>query len=185
MRLLLVEDEKDLGVSIHNALTKRDYIVDWVEDGQTAWDYLNEELLSLSINAEVLLSSHIPDQSCFYIQGNESQIYRMLLNVVGNAIKYTPVGGEVKINLLANNNQGIITIQDTGIGIPAVDVPHIFDRFYRVNSDRSRNTGGSGLGLAIALAIVQTHQGKLEVESLVDQGSKFTVILPLISKINK
>lgn len=146
---------------------------------------VEEELLSLSINAEVSLSSNLPDQFCFYIQGNESQIYRMLLNLVGNAIKYTPVCGEVKINLSANAYQGIITIQDTGIGIPNADIPHIFDRFYRVSSDRSRHTGGSGLGLAIALAIVQAHKGKLEVESQVDVGTKFTVFLPLISKINK
>jgi signal transduction histidine kinase len=146
---------------------------------------VEEELLSLSMNAEVSLSSNLPDKFCFYIQGNESQIYRMLLNLVSNAIKYTPVGGEVKINLSVNAYQGIITIQDTGIGIPNADIPHIFDRFYRVNSDRSRHTGGSGLGLAIALAIVQAHKGKLEVESQVDVGSKFTVFLPLISKINK
>jgi signal transduction histidine kinase len=146
---------------------------------------VEEELLSLSMNAEVSLSSNLPDKFCFYIQGNESQIYRMLLNLVSNAIKYTPVGGEVKINLSVNAYQGIITIQDTGIGIPSADIPHIFDRFYRVNSDRSRHTGGSGLGLAIALAIVQAHKGKLEVESQVDVGTKFTVFLPLISKINK
>lgn len=146
---------------------------------------VEEELLSLSMNAEVSLSSNLPDQFCFYIQGNESQIYRMLLNLVGNAIKYTPVCGEVKITLSANAYQGIITIQDTGIGIPNANIPHIFDRFYRVSSDRSRHTGGSGLGLAIALAIVQAHKGKLEVESQVDVGTKFTVFLPLISKINK
>ncbi|MFM2063820.1 MAG: hypothetical protein RLZZ507_3491 [Cyanobacteriota bacterium] len=108
----------------------------------------------------------------------------MLLNLVSNAIKYTSVGGEVKINLSANTHQGIITIQDTGIGIPAADIPQIFDRFYRVHADSSRNTGGSGLGLAIALAIVQTHKGKIAVESQVDKGSKFTVILPLVSKVN-
>jgi signal transduction histidine kinase len=146
---------------------------------------VEEELMPLAMAAQVLLSSNIPDQSYFYIQGNENQIYRMLLNLVSNAIKYTPVGGEVKINLITNDNQGIITIKDTGIGIPDADIPHIFDRFYRVNADRSRNTGGSGLGLAIALAIVQTHKGKLEVQSHVDHGSTFTVILPLVSKINK
>ncbi|MFM7405857.1 MAG: two-component system sensor histidine kinase RppB [Cuspidothrix sp.] len=145
---------------------------------------VEEELLSLSMNAGILLSSYVPEKSYFYIQGNESQIYRMLLNLVGNAIKYTPVGGEVKINLSANTHQGIITIEDTGIGIPAADIPHIFDRFYRINSDRSRHSGGSGLGLAIALAIVQTHKGKLKVESHVDIGTKFTIILPLFSKVN-
>lgn len=146
---------------------------------------VEEELMPMAMDAQVLLSSHIPDESYFYIQGNESQIYRMLLNLVSNAIKYTPESGEVEINLTSNDHQGVITIKDTGVGIPNSDIPHIFERFYRVNSDRSRNTGGSGLGLAITLAIVQNHKGKLEVESHVDYGSTFTVILPLISKINK
>lgn len=146
---------------------------------------IEEELMPLAMAAQVSLFSNIPDQSCFYIQGNENQIYRMLLNLVSNGIKYTPVGGEVKIDLIAKDNQGVITIKDTGIGIPADDITHIFERFYRVNADRSRNTGGSGLGLAIALAIVQTHKGKLEVQSHVNNGSTFTVILPLVSKVNR
>ena len=146
---------------------------------------VEEELMPIAIDAQVLLSSHIPDQSYFYIQGNESQIYRMLLNLVSNAIKYTPASGEVNIHLTTNDHQGVITIKDTGIGIPNSDLPHIFERFYRVNADRSRNTGGSGLGLAITLAIVQTHKGKLEVQSHVNKGSTFTVILPLVSKLNR
>jgi len=146
---------------------------------------VEEELMPMAMDAQVLLSSHIPDQSDFYIHGNESQIYRMLLNLVGNAIKYTPESGEVNIHLTTNDHQGVITIKDTGIGISNSDLPHIFERFYRVNADRSRNTGGSGLGLAITLAIVQTHKGKLEVQSHVNKGSTFTVILPLVSKVNK
>jgi signal transduction histidine kinase len=145
---------------------------------------VEEELMPMAMAAQVGLSANIPDQSRLYIQGNEGQIYRMLLNLVSNGIKYTPVGGEVKINLTTNNYQGFITVKDTGVGIPAADIPHIFNRFYRVNTDRSRNTGGSGLGLAISLAIVQTHKGKLEVQSQIDHGSIFTVILPLSSKVN-
>ncbi|MFM6114803.1 MAG: two-component system sensor histidine kinase RppB [Sphaerospermopsis kisseleviana] len=146
---------------------------------------VEEELLPLAMNTGVLLSSHIPEEVNFYIQGNEGQIYRLLLNLLSNGIKYTPVGGGVQINLSANNNYAIINVIDTGIGIPAADIPQIFDRFYRVNADRCRNTGGSGLGLAIALAITQTHKGKLEVESQVDHGSTFTLSLPLVSTVNK
>jgi signal transduction histidine kinase len=146
---------------------------------------VEEELLPLAMNTGVLLSSNIPEEANFYIQGNEGQIYRLLLNLVVNGIKYTPVGGYVKINLSAKNNYAIITIIDTGIGISTGDIPRIFDRFYRVNPDRSRNTGGAGLGLAIALAITQTHQGKLEVQSQVDNGSTFTLFLPLFSRVNK
>jgi signal transduction histidine kinase len=145
---------------------------------------VEEELMPMAIEKAVTLSSHVAEENYFYIQGNESQIYRMLLNLVSNAIKYTTSGGQVQMTLTTKDKQGIITIKDTGMGIPAGDIPHIFERFYRVNADRSRNTGGSGLGLAIALAITQTHNGRLEVQSQINQGSTFTVTLPLVATLN-
>ncbi|MBD2663861.1 integral membrane sensor signal transduction histidine kinase [Richelia sinica FACHB-800] len=146
---------------------------------------VEEELMPMAMEKAVTLSINVAEENYCYIQGNESQIYRMLLNLVSNAIKYTAAGGQVQINLTTKDKQGIITIKDTGMGIPVADIPHIFERFYRVNADRSRNTGGSGLGLAIALAITQTHKGKLEVQSQIDQGSTFTVTLPLVATLNK
>ncbi|BAY28730.1 two-component sensor histidine kinase [Nostoc carneum NIES-2107] len=77
-----------------------------------------------------------------------------------------------------NDHYAVIQVEDTGIGIPQLELTRIFDRFYRVNSDRSRTTGGSGLGLAIAKAIVQTHHGSLDVQSELGKGSTFTIKLP-------
>ena len=99
-------------------------------------------------------------------------------NLIHNAIQYTPADGVVTIRLESAERNAIITIQDNGIGIAAEDLPHIFDRFYRVQADRSRNTGGTGLGLAIVRAIVQAHHGSIQVDSQLDLGSKFIVTLP-------
>jgi signal transduction histidine kinase len=81
--------------------------------------------------------------------GNSDQLYRLFSNLIVNAIQYIPRGGEVTVFLDGNDYNAVIKVQDTGIGMPKHELTRIFDRFYRVNSDRSRNTGGSGLGLAI------------------------------------
>jgi signal transduction histidine kinase len=96
-----------------------------------------------------------------------------------NAIQYTPSGEKVYVVLDRSDHQALIQIQDTGIGIEPSEQKRIFERFYRVSSDRSRGTGGSGLGLAIAQAIVQAHHGSLTVQSELGKGSTFTIRLPL------
>ncbi|MGB3138357.1 MAG: ATP-binding protein, partial [Nodosilinea sp.] len=101
-------------------------------------------------------------------------------------IQYTSPGGSVLVSLEARDSfakpygerMAIIAVKDTGIGIPPAEQSRIFERFYRVDSDRSRKTGGTGLGLAIAQAIVQRHQGQLSLDSEIGQGSLFTVSLP-------
>ena len=135
---------------------------------------LGEEFLELAIAAEVHLSSTLPDR-LIHVLGNEQQLYRLVSNLIANAIHYTPPQGQIQIRLDHRDRLGIITIQDNGIGISPPDLPHIFDRFYRVNSDRSRKTGGTGLGLAIAQAIALKHQARIKVESQVNQGSIFTI----------
>jgi signal transduction histidine kinase len=105
-------------------------------------------------------------------------MYRLFANVVINAIQYTPEKGTVKITLSVENRRAIIKISDTGIGIPKEEQRRVFERFYRVNYDRSRHTGGAGLGLAIAKAIVQLHHGSIDVTSELNQGSIFTIQLP-------
>lgn len=99
-------------------------------------------------------------------------------NLLDNAIKYTPAGGVVTLKLEVKLRRVLITIQDTGIGIPAADLAHIFDRFYRVDKARTRQTGGFGLGLAIAQQIIQAHQGKIMVESQTGKGTTFQICLP-------
>jgi PAS domain S-box-containing protein len=112
------------------------------------------------------------------MRGNPIRLRQMLDNLIGNAIKYTPEGGDITIDVEAQNDQVILRISDTGPGIPPADQPHIFEKFYRA-SNVPKGVGGSGLGLAIVKSIVDNHQGRIWVESLVGKGSAFTVVLPL------
>ncbi|MBD2640691.1 two-component sensor histidine kinase, partial [Synechocystis sp. FACHB-908] len=100
-------------------------------------------------------------------------------NLISNAIHYTPTGGEVTVMLETDKQQAIIKVQDTGIGIASENQSRVFDRFYRVDTARSRQRGGAGLGLAIAQAIAVKHQGVLTVESELGQGSLFTIRLSI------
>jgi signal transduction histidine kinase len=113
------------------------------------------------------------------ILGDEDRLKQLLLNLVDNGIKYTQPGGTVRLSLSKENGWAQLTVSDTGIGIPAEDLAHIFDRFYRVDKARSRAQGGSGLGLAIARWIVQAHGGGIQVDSTPGQGTTFQVTLPL------
>jgi signal transduction histidine kinase len=140
---------------------------------------LVEELLALAISSDITLTESILVAQPLYVNGNLEQLYRLVSNLMINAIQYTPAQGKVQVTLNRLENQGLITIQDTGIGIAPSEQKHIFDRFYRVDSARSRKTGGSGLGLAIASAIVQAHQGSIQVHSELGKGSTFTIRLPL------
>lgn len=139
---------------------------------------LTEEFLELAIASDLHLTSQIPDEE-IYVLGQESQLYRLVSNLIANAIQYTPAGGNVCISLKAGDRMAIIAVKDTGIGIAPAEQTRIFDRFYRVDSDRSRKTGGTGLGLAIAQAIAHVHQGSIQVQSKLGQGSILTVRLPL------
>ncbi len=139
----------------------------------------HEELAAMGLNAEIFLKTEIRGTEPIYIIGNEEQIYRVIFNLVINAIQYTPPGGQIILSLDSSHQQAIIQVKDTGIGIPLNEQNRIFDRFYRVHSDRSRKTGGSGLGLGIVKAIVKAHRGSIEVESQPEIGSTFTVKFPL------
>ncbi len=106
------------------------------------------------------------------------KIYQVLLNLLDNAIKYSDPGARVDVCVLEDVDSVTVRVSDTGVGIPKEDLPNLFDRFYRVNKDRSRATGGSGLGLAISKQIVELHGGNLSVRSKVGVGSTFDVRLP-------
>jgi heavy metal sensor kinase len=113
------------------------------------------------------------------VKGDDELLKRMLLNLLDNAVKYTPPGGEIRLSVATQNGDARITVSDTGVGIPSEDQAHVFDRFYRVDKARSRALGGAGLGLSIAQWIVEAHEGRLSLESKVGSGSTFTVELPL------
>jgi heavy metal sensor kinase len=111
------------------------------------------------------------------VSGDEAMLKRLFSNVLDNAIKYTPEGGKITVLLCREGKDAVIHITDTGIGIPKPDLPHIFDRFYRVDKARSRAEGGSGLGLSICKQITEVHGGSISAESEVGRGSTFTVKL--------
>lgn len=113
--------------------------------------------------------------------GDDELLRRMVLNLLDNAVKYTPTGGEIWVKLARQNGNAQIVVSDTGVGITAGDQPYVFDRFYRVDKARSRAGGGAGLGLSIAAWIVEAHGGKIVLESAPGKGSSFTVKLPLES----
>jgi signal transduction histidine kinase len=112
--------------------------------------------------------------------GSESALRRALLNLVENAVKYTPAGGRVELSLAREGPWVFVAVEDTGIGIDAADAERIFEPFVRLDEARSRETGGSGLGLTIARSVVVAHGGTLSLQSAPKSGSRFTVRLPAV-----
>lgn len=113
------------------------------------------------------------------VTGDRSKLTQIIYNLADNALKYTPEGGEITVSLSGRGQDAVLTVSDTGIGIPEEDMAHIFDRFYRVDKARSRATGGTGLGLSIVRQMVQLHGGDIAVVSQPGMGSVFSVTLPL------
>jgi len=144
---------------------------------------LLEGFSALAIAADLSLGVDIQTRHPLYVLGDEEQLYRLTANLVMNAIQQTLAGGKVMLCLSQQDPFALVRVVDTGIGIADDHQQRIFDRFYRVSFDRSRQTGGSGLGLAIAQAIAQAHHGTLQVESKPSQGSIFTLQLPLMPRL--
>lgn len=124
------------------------------------------------------LSFKVDRTSEYWLQGDRDQLSRLFTNLISNAIKYTPDQGEITVELIATKAGLQTRVIDTGIGIPEDAIAKLFDRFYRVDPARTKATGGSGLGLAIAQAIVENHQGQIQIESQVKQGTTVIVTLP-------
>ena len=108
------------------------------------------------------------------------KVERVLLNLLVNALRHTPPGGEVKVTTGVRGAQATLTVADTGEGIPSADLARVFERFYRVDRARSRDTGGTGLGLAIVRHVVENHGGDVSVDSQLGAGTTFTVHLPTV-----
>ena len=109
----------------------------------------------------------------------EDDLYQVIFNLVENGIKYNMAGGRITVSLHRVEDNAVLRVSDTGMGIPKEALSHIFERFYRVDKARSRATGGSGLGLAIVRTIVQRNRGEITVDSVLDQGTCFTVTFPI------
>lgn len=119
-----------------------------------------------------------------WVSADQGLIKQAVRILVDNAIKYTPAGGEIRLRVLRSDKDVHFVVQDSGIGIPAQDIPHIFERFYRADDSRARATGGTGLGLSIAKWIAERHGGHLEVLSREDIGTRFTLVLPATAYFN-
>ncbi len=141
---------------------------------------LTDEFQPQAQAKEQTLQLAIPAQPA-HSQGDPLQLRQALNNLIGNAIKYTPVKGKIDVSLEQNGAEAIIKIRDTGYGIPAADLPFIFDRFYRVSEGHPEGIEGNGLGLAIVKSIAERHGGQVNVESVAEQGSCFRFTLPLHS----
>jgi len=123
---------------------------------------------------------HIPDSTIPLVEADQALIERAVQNLIDNAIKYSDPDGDVHITLkLAENEQIAIEVEDNGIGVSPVDLPRLFERFYRANSRKSLEERGSGLGLAIVKSIAERHNGSVSVESQLGKGSKFTFKIPI------
>jgi len=158
--------------------------------GKEQWNFtevnLGKLISNLSADVEVLckekgLSLQLGKTKDLVVKGDEARLRELFMNLLDNAISYTPAPGTVSVSFRREGQMAVVAITDTGIGIPAEDIPFIFERFYRVDKSRSRAEGGSGLGLAICQYIAEAHGGKIEVESKVGAGSTFSVWLPLQS----
>lgn len=138
--------------------------------------YLQGRSLSQPKSIELVLNPNVTEE--IRILGDEMRLRQIFLNLIANAVNYTPEHGRIEISLSVTGEEAIVKIADTGIGIPAEHLPYIFDRFYRVDKARNREDGGTGLGLAIVDSFVKAHGGRVEVASIPGAGSAFTVYLP-------
>lgn len=140
-----------------------------IEDVQRSIEMISDDI-------EVVLG----DMDQVYINGDEHKLRQLLMILIDNGIKYNKANGRVILSLKNDGRQAIIQVEDSGIGISEEALPHIFERFYRVDKTRSRNRSGAGLGLAIAKAIVDAHRGSIEVASCVGKGTTFTIKFPVV-----
>ncbi|HXQ36011.1 MAG TPA: ATP-binding protein, partial [Anaerolineales bacterium] len=143
---------------------------------------LTEVFQEMSILAGNKVRVHLNEIDQVYVNGDRDRLKQVLINLVANAVQYTPAGGDIFLSLETIKDQARIICRDTGPGIPAEDLPHIFERFYRAEKSRTRGkTTSFGLGLSIANWIVERHGGRIEVNSKEGKGTTFAIWLPLWS----
>ena len=126
----------------------------------------------------VAMNAVLPDAP-LTVNGDRQRLAQVLLNLLSNALRHTPAGGQITVSVTRTGDEGRVSVRDTGEGIPAAALPHIFERFYRADRARSRDTGGSGLGLSIARSLIEAHGGRIWAVSEEGKGSEFTFALPL------
>jgi len=125
------------------------------------------------------ISVQCSSKQAVLVEGDRARLKQVVVNLLDNAIKYTSSGGTIQLNVNRENGHAIFDVADTGIGIPADSVRHVFERFFRVDKARSRDEGGAGLGLSIVKSICTAHNAEVQVDSVVGKGSRFRIKLPL------
>lgn len=140
---------------------------------------LQDIVIKLAKPKEIRVEKTIEKNVLVASAGTKDKLARALLNILENAVKYTPRKGRIQILLNKEHNHAKIQVSDTGIGITEKDLPHIFERFYRGSS--TDKTLGTGLGLAITQSIIQSHQGKIQVKSNPGKGTTVIIVLPIIN----
>lgn len=173
----LVSDLLTLARSDSNLLETRAEVFDFCEQGEKTAESIRPLADAKEITLELKKPAAIP------VTGDPQRLSQLLYILLDNAIKYTPNGGTVKLYLSHEGNDLFIKVQDSGIGIEAKDLPHIFERFYRADKSRGRQMGGHGLGLSIAKWIADTHHGAIKVSSDIGKGTVFTVRLPIYTNL--
>jgi signal transduction histidine kinase len=138
-----------------------------------------QALSEVAVARGVSLDSEVPGEAV-QLRFDRERIIQLLTNLVGNALKFTPRGGAVSVNVGETPEQVTIEVSDTGPGIPAEELPHVFERFYRGTNTGEERASGSGLGLAIVRSIVEMHGGEIEVASVIGEGTEFRITLPRV-----
>jgi heavy metal sensor kinase len=164
------------------------FAISRLDAGEAAAEWLTFDLAQLAYDTADQMSLLAEDKGirldCLtskgvWVEGDRSRMKQVVVNLLDNAIKYTQKGGDVHLAVKALDNKAVLEVSDNGVGIPATALPHVFERFYRVDQARSRGNGGAGLGLSIVRSICIAHQGKVEACSTPGQGSRLHVELPL------
>jgi signal transduction histidine kinase len=124
-----------------------------------------------NIQLKKVISTEIP------VCVDRNRIMQILINLLSNALKFTPPGGTVSIEVKEEDDKACIIVKDTGVGMPASETAKVFERFYRVDKSRSRKSGGSGLGLTIVKKLVEAHEGTVEIQSNLNEGTRVVIML--------
>jgi heavy metal sensor kinase len=161
-----------------------------LDAGEAKLDRLRLDLRALSISTanemrvlaqEKAITLRTTSENEIYVEGDRTRLQQVVANLIDNAIKYTQGGGTVEVGVRAEGGKAILEVSDNGAGIPAYAIPHVFERFYRVDKARSRSSGGTGLGLSIVKAICAAHSAEIGVSSTEGRGSCFRVEFPLVA----
>ena len=165
------------------------FAISRLDAGEATTEWLPLDLTQLAISTAEQMSLLAEDKAIHvtckgalgvWVVGDRARLKQVVVNVLDNAIKYTPKGGAVSMTVTAKDSKAILEVSDTGLGIPTDALPRVFERFFRVDKARAREQGGAGLGLAIVKSICTAHQGRVELTSNPGRGSRFRVELPLV-----